>query len=417
MKTRITLIFTAILVSLNVSFAQQDEECMNNLQIFSEFAKKKNYDEAYKPWMTVRTKCPKFNRAIYQYGERILDHKINNSTGEEQVAYINDLILLYDQAMEYDSQYFKKGDILSKQAQLMYDHQDVLKKDKLSLYNAFNKAYTEDKDNFTNPKSLYTYFSTMVDLFDEKKKTAQEMFDKYDDLNEKIESEVGNYSGSLNELIEKEEAGQALSGKEPSYKKMYESYLNAYDQISAGMDKKLGDRANCEVLIPLYERDFEQYKNDAVWLKRSVNRMYAKDLQEAYDLETDPVKKGNRANKIAITLKNKGRLSQARTYFENSLKLNPSNGRPHLSIANMYAASANSCGDTNFKKRAVFWLAAQEAAKAGRVDPTLRSLASQTEANYMAKAPSKGEIFQEDMAGKTINIACWIGRSITVPSL
>lgn len=460
MKTRITLIFTAILVSLNVSFAQQDEECMNNLQIFSEFAKKKNYDEAYKPWMAVRTKCPKFNRAIYQYGEKILDDKINKTTGDEQVAFINDLIAMYDQAMEYYPQYYKKGDVLSTQAQLMYDYQDVLKKDKLSLYNAFDKAYTEDKDNFTNPKRLYTYFATMVDLFDAKQKTAQEMFDKYDDLNEKIESEVSNYSALLNKLIEKEEAGQALTGKEPNYKRSYESFLNAYDQISGGMDRKLGDRANCEVLIPLYERDFEQYKNDAVWLKRSVNRMYAKEctddalyiklvkaydaaapssdtkvfvadllmkdgkeseafkyLQEAYDLETDPVKKGNRANKIAITLKNKGRLSQARTYFENSLKLNPSNGRPHLSIANMYAASANNCGDTNFKKRAVFWLAAQEAAKAGRVDPTLRSLASQTEANYMAKAPSKGEIFQEDMAGKTINIGCWIGRSITVPSL
>lgn len=460
MKTRITLILTAILVSLNVSFAQQDEECMNNLQIFSEFAKKKNYEEAYKPWMDVRTKCPKFNRAIYQYGERILDHKINNSNGEEKVAHINDLLLMMDQALEYYPQYYKVGKILGDKAQIIYDNQDVLKNDKLTVYKAFDKAYTEDKDNFDSPKGLYTYFSTMVDLFDAKQKTAQEMFDKYDDLGEKLETEIGKYSGLLNELIEKEEAGQALSGKEPDYKRSYESFLNAYDQISAGMDRILGDRANCEVLIPLYQRDFEQYKNDAVWLKRSVNRMYSKEctddalyiqlvkaydaaapsadtkvfvadllmkdgkeseafkyLQEAYDLETDAVKKGNRAFKIGITLKNKGRLAQARTYFENSLRLNPSNGRPHLSIATMYAASANSCGDTNFSKRSVFWLAAQEAAKAARVDPTLKSAAAQTEANYMAKAPTKGEIFQEDKAGKTINIGCWINRSVTVPNL
>ena len=41
-------------------------------------------------------------------------------------------------------------------------------------------------------------------------------------------------------------------------------------------------------------------------------------------------------------------------------------------------ASANSCGDTNFNKRAVFWLAAEEARKAGRVDPTLTKAAAQT---------------------------------------
>lgn len=460
MKTRLTLILAALMVSVNLSFAQQDEECMNNLQIFSEFAKKKNYNDAYQPWMAVRTKCPKFNRAIYQYGERILDDKIQKSNGAEKVAFINDLLLLWDQSLEYYPQYYKKGKVYGDKAQLMYDYKKELKLDNETVYKAFDKAYTEDKDNFDNPKGLYTYFSVMVDLFDEKKRAAQEMFDKYDDLNDKVETEVIKYSGLLNPLVEKEEAGKTLTDKEPSYKKSYESYLNAYDQISSGMERKLGDRANCEVLIPLYERDFEQYKTDDVWLKRSVNRMYAKEctddplyiklvkaydaaapssdtkvfvadllmkdgkeseafkyLEQAYSLETDPIKKANRAVKIGITLKNKGRYAQARTYLENSLRLNPSNGRPHLLIASMYASSANSCGDTNFNKRAVFWLAAQEAEKAGRLDPTLRGLSEQSKTSYEAKAPTKSEIFQEGNSGETINISCWIGRSIKVPNV
>lgn len=460
MKTRLTLILAALMVSVNLSFAQQDEECMNNLQIFSEYAKKKNYNEAFQPWMAVRTKCPKFNRAIYQLGERILDHKIKNSSGTEQVAFINDLLLLWDQSLEYYPEHYKKGKIYGDKAQLMYDYKSELKLDNEALYKAFDRAYTEDKDNFDSPKGLYTYFSLMVDLFDEKKRTAQVMFDKYDDLNDKVESEVSKFSSLLNPLVEKEEAGTALSGKEPDYKKMYESYLTAYDQISSGMEQKLGERANCTVLIPLYERDFEQFKNDDVWLKRSVNRMYAKEctddplyiklvkaydaaapssdtkvfvadllmkdgkeseafkyLEQAYSLETDAIKKANRAMKIGITLKNKGRYAQARTYFENSLKLNPSNGRPHLLIAAMYNASANNCGDSNFNKRAVFWLAAQEAEKAGRLDPTLRGLSAQSATSYKAKAPTTSEIFQEGKSGETINIGCWIGRSVKVPNV
>ena len=61
----------ALLVSFNFGFAQQDEECMNNLSIFNSYVKSKKYDDAYEPWMKLKDKCPKLSRAIYQYGERI----------------------------------------------------------------------------------------------------------------------------------------------------------------------------------------------------------------------------------------------------------------------------------------------------------------------------------------------------------
>ena len=123
------------------------------------------------------------------------------------------------------------------------------------------------------------------------------------------------------------------------------------------------------------------------------------------------------SSKIASKLKAKGSYAKARSYYREALKLNPSNGRPHLAIASMYASSANSCGDTNFNKRAVFWLAAIEAEKAGRVDPTLKSAAAQSATSYRAKAPQKSEIFSEGNAGQTINIGCWIGASVKVPTI
>ena len=92
-------------------------------------------------------------------------------------------------------------------------------------------------------------------------------------------------------------------------------------------------------------------------------------------------------------------------------------GRCHLAIAQMYAKSANNCGDNVFNKRAVYWLAAQEAAKAGRVDPNLRKSASKSVASYNAKAPTKAMIFTEGNAGQTITIGCWIGGSVKVPNL
>jgi hypothetical protein len=460
MKTKITLLLALLFIGLNISFAQQDEECMTKLSIFHEYVKAKNYDAAYQPWMDVRVKCPKFNNAIYVDGEKILKDKIEKATGTDKVAIINELIKLWSERAENFPEKTPKGEYAAQSCQLMYDNKKILNKTEQELYDCFDAAYQLDKATFTNPQSLYTYFSLMVDLYDAGKKPAKDLFNKYDDIVEKIDEEVKNYSESVNELLAKEEAGTPLTNKELQYKGSYESYLTNYDLISAGIDEKLGTRANCENLIPLYQKDFEENKGNAIWLQRAAGKMSEKDCtdsplffklvnayhalspsaksayylgilkdregrtneaiafyEEAIKLETDSYKKADLNNRIGLKLKSKSNYGRARSFFRESIRLNPSNGRPYLSIAAMYASSANSCGDTNFNKRAVYWLAAEEARKAGRVDATQQSNANQSAASYAAKAPTKAEIFSSGMAGKTITLNCWIGASVSVPNL
>ena len=83
----------------------------------------------------------------------------------------------------------------------------------------------------------------------------------------------------------------------------------------------------------------------------------------------------------------------------------------------MYANSANGCGDSQFNKRAVFWLAAQTAQKAGRVDASLKKLADRSVAAFNGRAPSKTDIFTEGNQGTSITFSCWIRRSVKVPNL
>ncbi|WP_178983402.1 tetratricopeptide repeat protein [Winogradskyella helgolandensis] len=457
MKTRITILFLALFMSVNLGFAQEDnqEECMNNLSIFDSYVKSKKYDDAYGPWKIVREKCPKFNRAIYVHGEKILNHKIENSTGAEQVAHINDLLALYDESRVHFESRYPLGEILEDKANLTYKYRKELGKTDQQIYDMFDDAYTKDVENFDSAIGLYTYFSLAVDIYDAGAKTpedAQYLFDKYDDVSEIIEGLIAGYTINLNKYAEKEEAGGTLTKKELSRKSSYESNIEVFEtKIIGSMDTKLGKRANCEVLVPLYQKDFEENKNNGEWLQRAMNRMYAKECKEdplflklvqqkntiepnadtAYylyiltgeqkymdqtiALSTDPLKKAKLYKGLANELKGKGSYGKARQYYMEALKLNPSDGSPHLSIAGMYANSANSCGDTNFNKRAVFWLAALEAEKAGRVDGRLKQRAAQYAANYRAKAPSKTEIFNCTCAGEVIQIGCWIGRSVTVP--
>jgi len=464
MKTRITALFVALLMSVSTGFAQDDsqEECMNNLSMFDSYVKSKKYDDAYGPWKIVREKCPKFNRAIYAYGEKILTHKIENSTGAEQVAYIKDLMLLHDQSRQYFESKYDLGEVLADKANLAYKYRTELNMSDKQVYDMFDEAYNKDAKNFTSAKGLYTYFSLAVDLYDAGSKSpdeTQKMFDKYDDVSAIIEDLIAGYTTNLNKYAEKEEAGQTLTKKEEKYKGSYESNIEAFeDQILGSMDKKLGDRANCEVLIPLYQKDYEENKQDALWLQRAMNKMGEKECtddpmfeklveqknrvkpdaktafylgvlkekqgktaeadkyyNQSFELETDPLKKWKLVMRVAEKNYKRGNYGKARQQYMEALKLNPSNGGPYLRIAAMYAKSANNCGDTNFNKRAVFWLAANEAEKAGRVDGRLKSTAAKTAASYRASAPSKAEIFSAANAGETISIGCWIGRSITVP--
>ncbi len=452
--------FTLLLmISLN-TFSQANEQDINALSIFSEYVKAKNYDAAFEPWMELRERSPKFNSAIYVYGERILKHKIKNSQSDEKVNFINDLLKLWEEKREHFPQKTPLGDILAKSAQLEFDYKEELGLTSSEIYASFDIAYNEDLTSFNNPKNLYTYFKLLVQLYDNNLKSAEDLFTKYDEISEKVEKEAKNYTNKVNKFISDSEEEITLSTKDQRRVKSYNSFLKAYDQISKGMEKDLGDRGNCDNLIPLYENNFESNQNDGKWLSRAMNRLYGKECDDsqlfvkivqkknelepnastayylgtikdkqgnssealmfynqAIELETDSYEKAKILFRIATNFRKNGLYSKARSYYMQALGFNPSMGRSYLAIAQMYASSAKNCGDDNFSQRAVYWLASREAMKASRVDGTLRSAAIKSSKNYEAKAPQKSEIFSSGREGEVIKISCWINRSVKVPNL
>jgi tetratricopeptide (TPR) repeat protein len=459
MKKLFSLLFISIFITF--SFSQQNEDDINSLSIFSEYAKAKNYDAAYTPWMELRKRNPKFNSAIYTYGERILKYKIKNSTAEEKVQFINDLVLLWSEKRENFSKKAPLGATLAKTAQLQYDNRSILNIPNIELYNSFDIAYKSDLKTFNNPKNLYTYFKLTVELYDSGEKAVEELFTKYDEVSEKIELEIKNFTNKLNQFIpENEDQQQVLSKKQKSQFKSYTSFLKAYTQISKGMDIDLGERGNCENLIKMYDKNYEANKNEGIWLQRAMNRLANKDcidtelfvtiLQQknnlepnpdtsyylgiikdkegksdeafayytqAIDLETDGYEKAKILFKIATKFKKSGSFSKARSYYRKALRYNPSMGKCYIAISQMYASSAKNCGSDNFTQRAVYWLASSEALKAAKADTNLEKAANSSSTNYLAKAPQKSEIFSSGREGELISFGCWISSSVKVPNL
>lgn len=463
MRILTNFLILIFMLNLSIASAQGSESCNQNLSIFAESAKVKNYDAAYEPWIAVRNECPTLNRAIYSYGERILKDRLKKAAaGAEKNAEAQDLMKLYDQWIaNFPTRKGKNmvGSILSSKAQTMMDYELGTTAE---IYAVFDEAYTKDITSFTNPKGLYNYFKTMYDLYKANTPgvTPEKLFNKYEEVSEKFELEGTKLAKQLDVLLKKEEKGTPLTSRDLRNKKRFDVNSKAIGIFLSNLDAIISKESSCENLIPLYQRNFEENKNDAVWLNRAAGRMKSKECsddplfvaivealhaiepsansayylgilndkrgnnnealryyEESISLETDPYKKAKTLYKIALEFKARGRKSTARSYANKALGYQPSLGKAYLMLASLYASSANDCGNTQFEKRAVYWLAAKTARKAGRVDASLKKNAEKSAKSYEGRAPSKTDIFTEGNAGTTIKFDCWVKGSVTVPNL
>ncbi|MEQ3654589.1 MAG: hypothetical protein ABNH00_01880 [Dokdonia sp.] len=459
MKTKLTALLFMLLagVFFNTTEAQVSEECRTTLSLFVEAAKVKNYDVARPYFETLKKDCPSASLAIYQYGEKMLKADLKKASGDAQKAKAQEIIDLLKMREKFFPAKTPKGENAADIGQYMYDYKLGTTQ---SQYDIFNQAWTTDRASIKSSKSIYTYFKLAVNLFEQGVKPLDEIFDLYDEVQEKLSKEGTVLDGKLQKLVEKEEAGQQLTGKEGRRKKAYETNLKAFGIFAGSVDGTLGTLADCENLVPLYQKQFEENKNDIDWINKAASRMLSKEcttdpmfkqlveqlhtlkpsadsakylmilcreagdyacekeyFEQALALEQDPTKRAALNYQKAEGYRKSGSYGQARSYYNKALKDNPSFGRAYLKLGQMYASSANNCGSTTFEKRATYWLAADVVARAGRVDPRLARTANGLAANYRGKAPTKTDIFNADMAGKSVKLNCWIGMTVKVPKI
>ena len=185
-----TLIFGASVFQL--SYSQDNSACMQDLSIFAEYVKVKNYDAAIEPWMKVRENCPDLNAAIYTYGERIIKNNIQNGNADLVESSNKELIKLYDEWIQYFPKNKNKsviGDVIGKKAQALLDYKMA---DLKKIYSTFDEAFTKDATSFTNPKFLYNYFKTLYDLYKsgDNQVSMEMLINKYEEVSEKFDLET-----------------------------------------------------------------------------------------------------------------------------------------------------------------------------------------------------------------------------------
>ncbi len=457
MKRIYTLLGLVLFTTMGM-FAQDASECDVNLSLEHDYAKARHYDQALPYWEKVYKACPKHSEAIYSDGTKIFKAKFKaaKKAGDTAKAdeYYNKIIQLYDQWLNYfpTSKYI--GKIYQEKGLMMLNNK---KGSKAELYQVFNEGFTKGKSRFTNPKAFYGYFDAAVDMYKNNQLKFDDLINLYDEIGASIESSIEKYTLMMENLQKKEDAGELMKNEERKLKAIRNN-IPVYSVVAGEMDKILGELGDCEHLVPLYKRTYEDNKNDTSWLRKAARNLSNKDCSNdpifkklvvqldniepsyssAYYLAIMYKKEGNTSKAKEYFLKavgladkaydkakiyfalarmdaKAGRKSSARNYANKALANKPSMGSAYLLIAGLYASSANQCGTDEFSKRATYWLAANMADRAAKVDPSIAKRARKKAAYYRTLAPSKSDIFIKNMGGKTVPMKCWIGGSVKVP--
>jgi len=450
-------LFLMVFLNFNVNSQAQNSECKDKLVAFEAFAKTNNFDDStYEPWLELKKKCPKSEEGVYLIGQTILRQKIDRANASEaKNAMIAELAILYD---EHDKNFpnNKKGNNLNK-ALLLFENKAETEE---TIYSFLDKAFKTEYAQFTSPKALDTYSELAYNQFkaDEKKVSAEALLEKLDLIAEKIQIERKAVEASVAGLELKSKT-ELLTASEKSQVSNAKITLEQFTIVSENVASRMDAVGNCETLSAYFEKNFEKNKDNAIWLERAAgklgskkckselytkiseqfyavnpsaesaynmaiisrsaknNKLAADYFAKAAEMQTNTSKKADNYYTLAATYGYTDK-KKAREAALKALELDPSMGKAHTFIAQLYANSTRDCGADAFESKALYWLAAESARKAGVAEPKLKKSADDLAAGFMKRAPSKKEVADaKRKPGQTISFKCWINESVSIPKL
>jgi tetratricopeptide (TPR) repeat protein len=454
MNLKNTLLIALTFLSFAFAKAQDSTDCKIMLSLFAEDAKAKDYESAYKQLGPLIAKCPNESAAIYQYGEKIYEYRLKKKIGDLD-ENVNGLIKMLKAEVGQFPDFVNVTKKENEMVSVMYKYN---KSEQQEQFDILHKNFKKDPENFTDPRIMITYFKLAEKQFVDEKLDLQTLFDIYDKLTSHIESLQDERSKVVADLLSKQETTK-LTEKEEKTIGYQEANLKNYGIVMGSVNGTLGELADCEKLIPLYDAEFDANQTSKEWLSNVLVRLQKKDCteaplyiksvkalhainpsartayglgniatttkekfqywDEAIELDIDVDARATIYYKKGNIYKSQSQFASARRAYLKSTALRPSFGQPYLKIADMTANSTGSCGANPFEKRAVYWVAARYAEKAGRVDPSLRSTAKKYVASYNGAAPDKRTVFTNShgyKSGDIITFNCWVGESVRIPN-
>ena len=411
-----------------------DEECMVNLSLFHESVKNKQYDEAYGFWLPVYQSRPDLNKAIYTDGTEILGHRYQQATDENVRKALRDSIMqLHDDRIKYfDEARYPDAYVLGVKAM---DYLTYFQEDELAL-----PAYGWMKESVTalGAKAQITVLRKFVELsYNIYKSNTEQYGDQF----------LADYqlaSAALEQIV-------VAGGKNAEHATSQKAYVDRLYAASGAAD--------CDQMDQMYATVVAESANDIEKLG-SIMKLYRRlgctesdvyftAAEHAHKLQPTSesaagcaqmcIKKGDlngaleyykqalsmvtndedkadylyRVANVYVLLKN---YQQGAAYAQQSLDVNPEDGRCYLLMGICYASAK--IYDDPILARSVFWVACDMFRKAKTVDSSCATDANKLIATYSQYFPSKEDVFfhKELNDGQPFRVGGWIGKTTTCRS-
>ena len=411
-----------------------DEECMENLSLFHESVKNKQYDEAYGFWLPVYQSRPDLNKAIYTDGTEILGHRYQQATDETVRKALRDSIMqLHDDRIKYfDEARYPDTYVLGVKAM---DYLTYFPEDELAL-----PAYGWMKESVTalGAKAQITVLRKFVELsYNIYKSNTEQYGDQF----------LADYqlaSAALEQIV----VAGGKNAEPASHQKAYIDRLYAasgaadcdqMDQMYASVvAESANDIEKLGSIMKLYRRlgctESDVYFTAAehahklqptsesaagcaqMCIKKGDLNGALEYYKQALSMVTNDEDKADYLYRVAnvyVLLKN---YQQGAAYAQQSLDVNPEDGRCYLLMGICYASAK--IYDDPILARSVFWVACDMFRKAKTVDPSCATDANKLIATYSQYFPSKEDVFfhKELNDGQPFRVGGWIGKTTTCRS-
>ena len=437
-----------------LKYGPNKELCEQNLSIYIEFYKQKNYKDAYKPWAYLFNNAPKRTKNIYLHGPKIIKGLIKNLDDQSRLTTLVDsLIMVYDQRNVYYPG--KEAYVIGMKGADMYKYMKTTTEGLQASYQELRNSF-EMAANSSTASVLNYYFMATTKLVQAKVLKVEDLIALFSDL-----SGVISYKeAKLTQDIYNAEQSEELSTKEQKLLKKNKKELKTLGDVKTNLEKTLAPHATCEKLVELYAKNFEQNKQDVAWMKRAAKLLNKKECTDsdiffsisealyniepsssaaanmgirslkrkdyekaevfytyALDNEPDEINKAQYAYRLAQTYGAMNKNNSAKTFALKAAAFRSGWGEPYLLIGDLYAKTSRQCGElkTEFLKRVGYWAAIDKYEYAKRLDPQISAKANERIDKYIKQMPSKTDIFTEGLIDEpTYKIDCWYSETVKI---
>ncbi|MCL2414724.1 MAG: hypothetical protein FWC94_05665 [Bacteroidales bacterium] len=433
-KPIILLLFALSSMSASAQrFGQTEQDsiaCVRNISLYSEFFRQQDFASAFEPWYQVFRICPANHLNTFIRGRQIVMQRIaQERDAEKREKYIDLLLEVWDKRIRYfpQGQGRCKGFLLSRKAN------DLRTLRPQQVNEAFEMVYRAVVElgvgnDHVAPLLLFQYAV-------ESQRSGNIDIERVVDVYE--------ISASYLERILREQPGDT-------------NIINAL----ASLDAAFEPLATCDVMIPIFERRWEENKSDIAFLQNvtrvldnanctdaelfftATRALHALDpsprsafliarmlaaqqdwarvisylATHADGLETD-------RQRVQAFLLLTQAFSQERRYREGratalrALEIDPTEGMAHMLIGMMYAQTARDCGgDDAISRGAVYWVVVDRLERARSLNPNLPRI-SEHIAAFRQHFPSGDDLFFQGITeGSTWRVECWIQETTIVRS-